>query len=53
MRIDDFIFLYRTLNKENDWVKLSTIIPWDKVEDIYATMQKVKRSFVRFAQNPI
>lgn len=36
MCIDDFIFPYGTLNKENDWVKLSTIIPWDKVEDIYA-----------------
>ena len=36
MGIDDFVFPYGTLNKENDWVKLSEMIPWDKVEDIYA-----------------
>ena len=36
MSIEDFIFPYGTLNKENDWVKMSEIIPWDEVEDIYA-----------------
>lgn len=34
--IDDFIFPYGTLNVENDWVKLATILPWDTIEEKYA-----------------
>jgi hypothetical protein len=36
MKIEDFIFPFGKLNKENEWVKLSEIIHWDKIEARYA-----------------
>lgn len=36
LRIDDFVFPYGTLDRENDWVRLAAIIPWDVVEARYA-----------------
>jgi hypothetical protein len=36
IKTDDFMFPYGTLDTENDWVKLSGLIPWDEVEGIYA-----------------
>lgn len=37
MRLEDFVFSYGKLNSENDWVKLAALIPWDEIEERYAT----------------
>lgn len=36
LKISDCAFPYRTLDPENDWVKLAYLVPWDKVEELYA-----------------
>lgn len=36
LRIEDFVFPYRKLKAENEWVKLSAMVPWDAVEERYA-----------------
>lgn len=36
MKFEDFVFPYGTLDSENDWVKLSGLIPWDAIEERYA-----------------
>ena len=36
LRIDDFIFPYGDLDKEKDWGKLATLVPWDVAEERYA-----------------
>ena len=36
LRIEDFVFPYGTLDRENDWVKLAQIVPWETVEEGYA-----------------
>ena len=36
LKIEDFIFPYGNLDKENRWIKLAAIIPWDKFEQPYA-----------------
>ena len=36
LKFTDFVFPYGRLNPENDWVKLSKLIPWEKVEEKYA-----------------
>ena len=36
LRIEDFVFPYGTLDKENDWVKLAKIVPWETIEEGYA-----------------
>jgi ribosomal protein L34E len=36
LRFEDFVFPYGNLDKENDWVKLTNIVPWDEVEKRYA-----------------
>ncbi len=42
LRIEDFVFPYGKLDPENDWVKLSALVPWDVAEERYA---------VRFVNN--
>ena len=32
MRIEDFVFPYGELDRENDWVKLAVLVPWDTAE---------------------
>ncbi|MGL5243623.1 MAG: IS5 family transposase, partial [Sarcina sp.] len=36
LKIEDFIFPYGNLDKENRWIKLAAIIPWAKFEQTYA-----------------
>lgn len=36
LRIEDFLFPYRKLNRENEWVKLAELVPWETAEEIYA-----------------
>ena len=36
LSIFDFIFPYGDLDPNNRWVKLAELIPWDKIEDLYA-----------------
>lgn len=36
LKIEDFIFPYGKLDKNNRWVKLEEIIPWDEFEETYA-----------------
>lgn len=36
LQIGDFVFPYRTLDWENDWVKLARIVPWETIEEGYA-----------------
>ena len=36
LRIEDFEFPYGTLDRENDWVKLAEMMPWETVEEGYA-----------------
>jgi len=36
LRIEDFVFLYRKLDPENDGVKLATLVPWNVAEERYA-----------------
>ena len=36
LRIEDFVFPYGKLNRENEWVKLAELVPWETVEEIYA-----------------
>lgn len=36
MRIEDFVFPFGQLDKNNEWVKLAEIVPWNKAEDLYA-----------------
>ena len=31
LKFEDFIFPYGKLNKNNRWIKLSEIIPWDEI----------------------
>ena len=37
LKIDDFVFPYGELDKENDWVKMAEMIPWNEVEERYAS----------------
>jgi IS5 family transposase len=36
LKIEDFIFPYGELDRNNRWVKLAAIIPWDEFEETYA-----------------
>ena len=36
MRIEDFVFPYGLLDKNNEWVKLADLVPWDEAEEAYA-----------------
>ena len=36
LRFEDFVFSYGKLDKENEWVRLAAIIPWDRIEEMYA-----------------
>lgn len=36
MRIEDFVFPYGQLDKNNEWVKLADLVPWDEAEEVYA-----------------
>ncbi|MGM9628076.1 MAG: hypothetical protein ACI3V4_08310 [Faecousia sp.] len=36
MRIEDFVFPYGQLDKNNEWVKLADWVPWDEAEEAYA-----------------
>lgn len=36
LTLDEFIFPFGKLDKENRWVKLSNEIPWAEIEEIYA-----------------
>jgi hypothetical protein len=36
LSIDDFIFPYGRLSRDNRWVRLAELIPWDEVEREYA-----------------
>ena len=36
MRIEDFIFPYGQLNKNNEWGKLADLVPWEEAEEAYA-----------------
>ncbi|NOV60946.1 hypothetical protein B0H39_000725 [Clostridium beijerinckii] len=36
LKIEDFIFPYGELDKNNRWVKLASIIPWHEFEETYA-----------------
>ena len=42
LKFEDFIFPYGKLNKNNRWIKLSEIIPWDEIEIKYAKKFKKK-----------
>lgn len=35
MRIKDFMFPYGRLDKNNKWMKLADLIPWDEAEEVY------------------
>ncbi|MDR3598066.1 transposase [Clostridium sp.] len=36
LKIEDFIFPYGELDKNNRWVKLAAIIPWNEFEETYS-----------------
>ena len=36
IKFSDFVFPYGELDPNNDWVKLSSLIPWDEIEEKYA-----------------
>jgi IS5 family transposase len=36
LKINDFVFPYGELNPNNEWVQLSQIIPWRKIEERYS-----------------
>jgi len=36
LRIEDFVFLYGRLDRENDWVKQAALVPWDAAEERYS-----------------
>ena len=36
MRIEDFVFPYGQLDKNNEWVKMADLVPWDEAEEAYA-----------------
>lgn len=36
MRIEDFVFPYGQSDKNNEWVKLADLVPWDEAEEAYA-----------------
>lgn len=36
LRIEDFVFPYGKLDRENGWVKLAALVPWDVAEERYA-----------------
>ena len=36
MRIEDFVFPYGQLDKNNEWVKLADLVPWDEAKEAYA-----------------
>jgi transposase, IS5 family len=38
MSIDDFIFPYGELDSQNRWIKLSSLIPWRKIELEYSKL---------------
>ncbi len=38
MRIEDFMFPYGQLDKDNEWVKLADLVPWDEAEEAYARL---------------
>ena len=33
LRIEDYVFPYGKLDRENDWVKLAELVPWDVAEE--------------------
>lgn len=37
LTIEDFIFPYGDLDRENDWIKLAGLIPWNDIEERYAS----------------
>lgn len=36
IRIEDFVFPYGQLDKNNEWIKLADITPWEVAEEMYA-----------------
>ena len=36
LRIEDYVFPYGELDRENDWVKLAELVPWETAEERYA-----------------
>lgn len=34
--IDDFIFPFGTLDPDNRWVRMASLVPWDEIEKSYA-----------------
>ena len=36
LRFEDFVFPYGKLDRENEWAKMADIMPWDRIEDMYA-----------------
>ena len=36
LRFEDFVFPYGKLDKGNEWVRLAGMIPWDRIEEMYA-----------------
>ena len=36
LRIEDYVFPYGKLDRENDWVKLADLVPWEVAEERYA-----------------
>ena len=36
LKIEDFVFLFGELDKNNRWVKLAGIIPWFEFDQIYS-----------------
>ena len=47
MRIEDFVFPYGQLDKNNEWVKLADLVPWDEAEEAYA------KQFVNNGHSPM
>ena len=36
LKLEDFVFPYGKLNPENEWVRMSELVPWDAVEEKYS-----------------
>ena len=36
LQIEDYVFPYGELDRENDWVKLAELVPWETAEERYA-----------------
>ena len=46
MRIEDFVFPYGQLDKNNEWVKLADLVPWDEAEEAYGEEAGFSRTFI-------